>query len=151
VSSECGKSKTSGALFTELLRQEGVTAQQVNHHGNSPSHDLRPAARVGLGVQPFLEGNLNRYEAILEAHSWATEGLASAMAGRSRLARLSVPVAQPKEVARREVAAGVAGPALVSYTLWILHRAEELGLKHLYFLSRDGQILLEIARRLARS
>jgi hypothetical protein len=48
----------------------------------------------------------------------------------------------------RDVAAGVAGPVLVGYVLWILQRARRLGLRRLFFLSREGEILLGIARRL---
>jgi hypothetical protein len=38
---------------------------------------------------------------------------------------------------------------LVGYTLWVLRRARELGIQRLYFVSRDGQILLRIAEKLA--
>lgn len=41
-----------------------------------------------------------------------------------------------------------AGPFLVSYVLWILDDAQRRGIRHLYFLARDGQILLDIARRI---
>ena len=47
-----------------------------------------------------------------------------------------------------KVAAWVAAPMLVSYVHWLLVDARKRGLKRLYFLSRDGQILLEIAKRL---
>jgi hypothetical protein len=46
----------------------------------------------------------------------------------------------------RDVAAGVAGPALVGYVLWILQHARERGLKRLRFLSRDGQVLYLLAK-----
>ena len=91
---------------------------------------------------------MNRYEQKLELHSYATEGLSSAMAGASRLVRLQVPVSSSKEEALRDVAAGVVAPTLVGYVLWVLQQAQLMGLKRLYFVSRDGQILLEIARRL---
>jgi glycosyltransferase involved in cell wall biosynthesis len=38
---------------------------------------------------------------------------------------------------------------LVSYVLWVMRRAEAIGLRHLYCLSRDGHILLDIVRLLA--
>jgi predicted HAD superfamily hydrolase len=149
VSCDHAQSKRSGQLFTTMLAGEGVTAACAVHHGNSPEHDIQPALEAGLRVEPFLAGNLNSFEELLEAHAWATVGLASAMAGASRLARLSVPVQNAREDAIREVAAGVAAPTLVGFVLWVLRRAHERGLKRLYFLSRDGQVLLGIARRLA--
>ena len=149
ISCEHGKSKASGELFRALLHCEGVSSELVSHCGNNPKADVQAAKRVGLQAELFLEGNLNRYEQILESYAWATEGLSSAMAGASRLARLTIPASDPKQEALRDVSAGVVAPVLVGYTLWILQRAQQLGLKRLYFLSRDGQILLEIARRLA--
>ena len=104
---------------------------------------------AGLIAKSFEEGNLNRYEEILESQRWATEGFSSFLAGASRLARLSVEAADPREQALRGMAAGVMGPTLVGYVLWILRRTLQLGLERLYFISRDGQVLLEIAHVLA--
>ncbi|WP_169155574.1 HAD family hydrolase [Brasilonema bromeliae] len=148
VSYEYGKSKATGELFRELLNREGVSPAEVSHYGNDLRIDVQGAKKVGLKAQHFSEGNLNRYEQKLESHSYATEGLSSAMAGASRLVRLQVPVSSSKEEALRDVAAGVVAPTLVGYVLWILQQAQLMGLKRLYFVSRDGQVLLEIARRL---
>ncbi len=150
VSCDYAKSKDSGALFQELLHREQVAPEQVCHCGNNAWADVQVAQRLGLAVRPFPEGNLNRYEEILESFTWATEGLASAMAGASRLTRLTVKASSPEQEALRDVAAGVAAPLVVGFTLWVLRRAKELGLKRLYFVSRDGQLLLEIARRLIK-
>ncbi len=59
-----------------------------------------------------------------------------------------MPVEDPDHVAIRDVAAGVVAPAMVGFTLWVLRRAEQLGLRRLYFVARDGQILVDVARRL---
>jgi FMN phosphatase YigB (HAD superfamily) len=150
ISSEHQKSKQSGALFAELLRETAVLPHQITHQGNNPGRDIQPAIRTGLGADPYLDANLNRYEALLEAHAETSEGLSSALAGASRLARLSVVAATPKEAMLRDVTAGVAAPTLVGFMLWILQRAQQLGLQRLYFLSRDGQVLLAVARRLAQ-
>lgn len=40
-------------------------------------------------------------------------------------------------------------PLLVAYTLWVLRRAHQAGLERLYFVSRDGEILIALARLLA--
>ncbi|GAB1539383.1 hypothetical protein NUACC21_20490 [Scytonema sp. NUACC21] len=148
VSHEYGKSKATGQLFQELIRRQGISPGQVSHCGNDLRVDVQGAKKVGLKAQHFNEGNLNRYEEILESYSSATEGLSSALAGASRLTRLQVPVSSSKEEALRDVAAGVVAPILVGYVLWVLQQAQMMGLKRLYFVSRDGQILLEIARRL---
>src|SRR5262249_47569159 len=105
--------------------------------------------RRGLRVEPYLAANLNRYEALLEAHAGASGGMSSLLAGASRLARLSVPARFPRGIALPDVAARVAGPTLPAYLLRVLRRAQAARLRRLYFISRDGQILHEIARRIA--
>jgi FMN phosphatase YigB (HAD superfamily) len=151
VSPDHKQSKRSGALFITMLRTEGVSASDAVHHGNSSEHDLQPALRAGLSVEPFLAGNLNHFEQLLEGHGWTSDGLASVLAGAARLARLSVPVATAKAEAMRDVVAGVAAPTLVAFVLWVLRRAQERGVKRLYFLSRDGQILVAIASQLCQA
>lgn len=148
VSCDYAQSKSSGALFQQLLADLAVPANQVRHCGNNEWSDVVQAQRAGLQAQFFAEGNLNRYEEILDAQAVVTDGLAAALAGASRLTRLTVPAASDHEVALRDVTAGVAAPILVGFLLWVFHQAKQRGLKRLYFVSRDGQILLEIARRL---
>jgi hypothetical protein len=65
------------------------------------------------------------------------------------LARLSARPRTDKEATICRIAAGVAAPALTAYVAWVLQRAREKGLRRLYFLARDGQILLKVARVLA--
>ncbi len=149
VSCESSESKASSQLFRTMLEREQVPAHAVLHHGNSREHDVLPAARTGLRVEHFTDADLNDFEALLERHTWTTEGLASVMAGAARLARLSVPVVNSREAVLRDVAAGVAAPTLTGFVLWVLHRAQQLGLKRVFFLSRDGQVLLHIAQPLA--
>ena len=91
---------------------------------------------------------LNRYEMTLESWASATGGLSAVMAAASRSARQAVPASSPREEALRDVAAGVAAPVLTGFVLWVLQQAQAASLKRLYFVSRDGQILLEIASRL---
>jgi len=90
----------------------------------------------------------NPYEQILESWGPATAGLSSLMATASRSARQAISASSHREEALRDVAAGVAAPLLTGFVLWVLQRARHADLKRLYFVSRDGQILLEIARRL---
>ena len=92
---------------------------------------------------------LNQYEQTLESWSTATAGLSSIMAGASRSARQAMAAPSPRDEELCDVAAGVAAPLLAGYVLWVLQRAHDADLKRLYFVSRDGQILLEIARRLS--
>lgn len=149
ISCELGASKRSGKLFQEVLNLEGISSHQLCHYGNDFYSDFTYPKKLNVNAEHFVSGNLNRYEELLDAESWATEGLSSIMAGASRLARLSTPALSEQEQVIRDVTAGVASPVLVGYVLFILLRAKQLGLKRLYFLSRDGQILLRIAQKLS--
>jgi FMN phosphatase YigB (HAD superfamily) len=149
VSSETGVRKEDGRAFRALMERERVAPNRIVHFGNHRANDVLAARRLGIRALYRPAANPNRYELRLEIWSPATEGLASVMAGASRMARLSVPAATPRLAALRDVAAGVGGPLIVSYLLWVLLDARRHGIGRLYFLSRDGWILLKVAERLA--
>lgn len=91
----------------------------------------------------------NRFERILERECEENSCvLAGKLAAASRSVRNSFEVPAGR-VAIRDVAAGVLGPTLVSFSLWLLERAREQRLKTLFFLSRDGQVLHETIARIA--
>lgn len=148
VSSELGATKADGGLYPLVIRREGARPSELRHHGDNEFSDVRNARRAGVVAVSEGAASLNRYETALEAHRWETQGLSSVFAGASRLARLAVDADSPHEVSVRDVAAGVAGPTLTAYVLWVLRTAHREGRRRLYFMSRDGQVLWEIARRL---
>src|ERR1700691_348924 len=90
-----------------------------------------------------------RYEQIMDAHSARPGDLAERFAHASWAARTEVEVTSQHEAAIRDVAAGVAAPALVGFVIWIQEQSRQRGLRRLRFLSRDGQVLYELTRRLA--
>ena len=90
-----------------------------------------------------------RYEQIMAAHSVRPRDLAARFAHASQAARAAVEVTSEREAAIRDVAAGVAGPALIGFVIWIQEQARRRGLRRLRFLSRDGQVIYELTRRLA--
>jgi hypothetical protein len=77
-------------------------------------------------------------------------GLGAALVEAGRGARGTLPAATPRQAAIRDVSAGVVAPTLIGFVLWLLLTAEARGLRRLYFLSRDGQVLLRVAEILAR-
>jgi hypothetical protein len=54
----------------------------------------------------------------------------------------------PKDNLLYHTSACLTGPVLVSYVLWVLNSAARDGIQRLYFLARDGYILLKIAKLL---
>jgi hypothetical protein len=96
-----------------------------------------------------MSSDSTRYEAIMQAAPDWPADLGKRLAAASRAARAAVTAESEYETAIRDVAAGVAGPALAMFAFWLLEESRRRGLERLRFLSRDGQVLYELARRLA--
>jgi hypothetical protein len=100
-----------------------------------------PEAAPGAGAtEP------SRYEAILRRHAGGGCSLAASFHRAAATVASTVPAATEEQSAIRDVAAGAAGPAFCAFVTWIAHQARNLD--RLAFLSRDGQILYELARRI---
>jgi hypothetical protein len=93
--------------------------------------------------------DISRYERIAISHSGKPGDLAAQFAAVGHAARLRIGTRSGHQAAIRDVAAGVAAPALVGFVLWMLREAQRRKLRRLRFLSRDGQVLFELAGRLA--
>ncbi|MEM7204579.1 MAG: hypothetical protein AAF628_30255 [Planctomycetota bacterium] len=148
TSADAGVNKADGALYRRLAEQAAVAPQEIRHRGNRADHDVTAARGVGLRAEWCPRGNPTAREAELERHGGGA-GLTAAFAGAARLARLHVTTDDPHAAAVRDLAADVVAPVLVGYVLWILREAERRAIDGLWFLARDGQILLDIAQRLA--
>lgn len=149
VSHEHGCEKRSGRLFAVVAAAEGVDVSRISHFGNDLAADLLGPRKAGAQGQLVAAGNPNRYERALEAYRHDTDGKTALMSGASRLARTSVTARSGIEQAMIDVAAGVVAPLLTSFVMWLLREAQARGLKRLYFLSRDAEIMLQIARQIA--
>ena len=102
-----------------------------------------------MTLQPAGANGATRYEKIMQAASARPGDLPGRFALASRAARAEVTVASGHEAMIRDVAAGVAAPALAAFAIWLLEESRRHGLRRLRFLSRDGQVLYELTRRLA--
>lgn len=77
--------------------------------------------------------------------------LAAAFAQASKHVRETAAVSTEHERAIRDVAVGVSLPALATFVIWAWRKAHRGGFDQVSFLSRDGQVLLELAQRLQLS
>ncbi|WP_298459317.1 hypothetical protein [uncultured Cellulomonas sp.] len=149
VSNELRAGKDKGSAYFEVARRLGGVPGPWRHVGDNQRSDVRMARLSGLTATWEGRGQLNRYEQILEDAAPATGGFSSLLAGASRRTRLVLEVEQPGMArARASVVAGVAAPLLVGYVLWSLQRAVRSGCRRVYFVARDGEVMLAIARRL---
>ena len=148
ASCECGVDKGRGTMFPHVARQLGARPWHLLHHGNDDVADIRNGRLSGWKVRHTADTKLNRYEEALANESFATDGLSSLMAGASRLTRLSFNATNERECVLCDVAAGVMAPTLTAWVTWIMRRAADSGCKKVYFISRDGQVLVQIAQQL---
>jgi predicted HAD superfamily hydrolase len=152
VSADVQATKRTGALFHRVSEHYNLLPAEICHTGDHPLSDVRQAKRVGIAVRPYLRSAPSAIELALA--SWGTGAdtrerlLASAIGGAARRARIDREL-QGRDDVLCNVATGIAGPLLFGYVYWILFRARDLGIKRLYFLARDGQILLQIARQIS--
>jgi FMN phosphatase YigB (HAD superfamily) len=144
-----GRTKRTGSLFSHVLADRGLAPASLRHTGDNFHSDVTSARKHGLQASLFVPQKPTRYERLLYARrSSAPRLLRAAAAGAARAARLGVSHTDRHLQTIAETSADVAGPMLTGFTLWVLMAARARGLKRLYFLARDGQILLRIAERL---
>lgn len=146
TSSQSRKTKRNGELFAHALRDIGASPRKVLHVGDNLSSDLRQARAAGLTVAPYLAGRPTRFERQLHKALASTGLLGSVMAGSARATRLGRSFRDSHRQAIWDLSANVTGPLLFTFVAWTLREAARRGLRTLYFLSRDGEILLKIAR-----
>ena len=144
VSCEHAASKGGGDLFRVVAAANpAASLTRWNHLGDHPVADGAAPARLGIQTRLVNDARLSARE---HAVSRGCPGmLGSLLAGSMRLARMDCGL-DPDGDGAGAIACDVMGPLLYGYLDWSMRQAVELGLNRLYFISRDGQPLLGIAR-----
>ncbi|MFP4134825.1 MAG: hypothetical protein ACLFTJ_11815, partial [Halothece sp.] len=150
VSSEIGFTKKTGNLFKYVLKREGIKPHQLHHYGDNIYRDVMIPRKLGIKATYYKDSQLNRYEESIVTQSLKPPLVHSQIAGISRAVRLEYAddVTISKNLA--SLATNVIAPLLTSYVAWVLEDAYKKGIERLYFVARDGQILLKIAHTLAK-
>lgn len=149
VSSTYGGSKGNGQLFEHVHRAHASMAFDWKHVGDNLHADVEMPRRLGISSEAYLDCHLTRAELALEQHASATGGLSSLLAGASRWLRLSLEEATSSQRLLNEVVADTAGPALYAFVLWVVRTAHARGIRRVWFMARDGQVLIPMARSIA--
>jgi len=144
VSCEYRATKFDGALFDRLIETTGCRAGQILHVGDNPRSDGTSPRAKGLLTFEVTEARLDFFEQRFLAYQHDTGGLSGRLAATSRLARLTCGPDGPAP-ALSEIGTGLLGPWLAAFALWTFGRARRAGIKRLYFVSRDGQVMRELA------
>jgi HAD superfamily hydrolase (TIGR01549 family) len=151
ISGELGLTKSSGRLFNHVLKAERCSPSEVLHVGDHHSSDFKKPRRFGIKSINIKDAHLNRYEKSLLA-GMSSKPLSScrqALAGASRKARLAEDNSLKQAQADiYGLGANIAGPILFLYALWVLREAMSRNVQRLYFMARDGQVILDVARKI---
>ncbi|MBT1071751.1 HAD family hydrolase [Pelotalea chapellei] len=150
VSGSLGKKKATGSLFNHVLHDLNIQQNQMIHFGDYLWSDyLIPRWKCGIRSIPVRIARNNRYERLLGETCQCL--YCSSIAGASRAGRVALGRADNSvHSALNTIGCNVIGPIVVGFMLWTLQQAVQDGIKRLYFLSRDGDILLEVARELVK-
>ncbi len=140
LSSEIKLNKASGRMFTHVAEREQIALSSIHHIGDNPYSDIARARECGCQTTLFDACHLSGDEDF-ERHEDALGWQMSA--GLFRECRLTL------ESDRARIGGLYAAIILLPFTLWVLQQARAAGHKRLYFFARDGQVLLDIARRLS--
>ena len=150
ASSEHSLTKGSGGLFSFILEQRGLAPRQLWHIGDHPWGDGQSPAKLGIGSTICNDYAPTRYERLFAKPDRADPIMSSAMAGCARVSRLARTFTDIHAQTIWNVGTNVAGPLLFAYTMWVLSRAQAQNINRVYFLARDGEILMQIAQHLCR-
>ena len=148
VSGECGGAKGNGLLYELCLGRESLAPRELYHTGDNENSDFSIPKSLKIKAEVFRGAALNRFEKRILNNARLPTLFRSRLAGASRTVRLSFAAHDPKTMTITAVSASVTAPVLLGYVFWCMSEAEKQGIRRLYFISRDGQILCRIAERL---
>lgn len=144
--------KSTGDLYKRVLAEEGISPADMIHVGNHYQSDYLVPRKIGIRSVYFDRVNPSRIEEKILGFGRSNEKcefFCEKLTGISKLARVNPPPSI-KDTTKYTVGCCVAGPILLGFVLWIIQEAKKRGLRRLYFVSRDGQVLSAIANMLLK-
>lgn len=144
-SCEYRKSKSNcGELFKQILVERQFEPDQVLHIGNDYKNDIRNPSLLKINTLHFTNANPTHWDNLLISKAKGANQIEfiSFLLGSARLTRLNgLNGFKQDEIL---IATNVIAPLIFSYCKWLMQEARRLSLKKLFFISRDGEILMKI-------
>ena len=155
VSCEWGARKDTGTLYKKV--KEKNKPKVWIHFGDNKRSDYKQAKKNGIKAYR-VDTSFNPIEKKVSslANNSRNPYQTKLLAGLMRYARLTFPSHYGEGLGVRlenlegdlSLASDYIAPLYVPYVAFVLKQAREMGIKRLYFLSRDGYIMHEIAKSL---
>lgn len=144
TSSEVLKTKNSGKMFEFL----GQKYKIMEHTGDNYISDFHNANLYGIRGIFYKNSKPTIYEkSIYELENIPYE-VRSILSGCMKASRLSMHYSEETLNYLHRVSTNIIGPIMYFYVYWVLQMAKLNNLDVLYFISRDGQLLYKIAKKL---
>ena len=140
VSCEWNARKSNGALYKRLKSE--FKATEWLHYGDHPVSDYKMAKRHGIKATKVNTDFTVTEMRTIQPRNKRFHYESSILAGYTHAARII------HGNAYASLAADFIAPAYIPYMHWVIERSREVGIKRLYFLSRDSYILQRIAEQL---
>jgi FMN phosphatase YigB (HAD superfamily) len=150
VSSDDGFTKRSGRLFKHVFQSLSVQPAEMCHTGDHLLSDYAVPKKMKVRARLYERAKLNHYENSLVSGTgpgdWRLRSLASVL----KFTRLDWPENAPDRQFYEVLSSSIA-PFVAGYAAWLIARAKALGIKKLFFMARDMQIVHEVASLMAQS
>lgn len=131
--------KESGLLYRRVLNQFSLSAATWLHLGDNVRSDIASAKTVGLSVRELSAGRpvgLEIPRSKFGSTGWMLESLVGGVARAMRL----------NGGHGLQAYSCIIAPVFFQFTVWILKQAVSNQRKNVWFISRDGQAFLRIAK-----
>lgn len=148
VSSDYGETKYTGKLFLRVLKHFGIYPAELCHTGDNIISDYRTPKSLGVNAVHYSHFEAVGRDQLINCSEDLPPGFRSQLASVIRLSRLNSTHKDQRAAHIHHISSTVIAPILFGFTLWTLLEAKKKGLKTLHFISRDGQILKQIADRI---
>ncbi len=135
LSSETGCMKSSGEAFKYVKEKENIEYNQWQHVGDNSKVDIKPAKALGINAVLYKYVDLKTYEKrLLKIEN--KNPYVQLTIGCAKNVRLNKFPTNKKGQLGASLAAGILYP----YISWVLNQSVKRGIKHLFFIARDGYI-----------
>lgn len=142
LSSNLGYQKTTKKLFLEVYHSLDYRYSEWVHIGDNPFADDIQPSRLGIRTEPICTPELSNYEKRLGDYTNEY--------GVRNVLRLFVDFRKEPRSDKELFAYQYAALYLVPYVHWAISDAVQRGYETLYFISRDGHYLKQIADEVIR-
>lgn len=145
LSSDIGFMKAQGEMYKYVKEQENIDYKEWCHTGDNKVIDIKIAKQLGIQTKLYKYVGFKNYEKQLLDKGYFSPYVQLAI-GTSRNLRLNCF----KNNEKAQLGASLTANILYPYVTWVLNSAANCGIKHLFFIARDGYIPQKIANEIIK-